>query len=86
MEDSLLGSTGGSVVSFSIPSHQDLSGSIRIQAWVTSGKYDPSTSTLSTLHTEDYLNTGWQFYGVSHWTGTSGSVDFVVILWSPTPR
>lgn len=52
----------------------DDNGMIYLVDWWKIRKYDPLTSTLSTLHTEDYLNTGWQFYGVSHWTGTNNLI------------
>ena len=35
------------------------------------GKFDPATSQLSDLYEEDYLNTGFHFTGISHWTGTT---------------
>ncbi|CAJ1386166.1 unnamed protein product [Effrenium voratum] len=49
----------------------DDDGNVYMVDWWKIRKYDPATASLSTLHTEDYLNTGWQFYGVAHWTGTT---------------
>ena len=49
----------------------DDDGNVYMVDWYKIRKYSVGTGTVSVLHTEDYLNTGWQFYGVTHWTGTT---------------
>ncbi|CAE7662890.1 unnamed protein product [Symbiodinium pilosum] len=49
----------------------DDSGNVYMVDWYKIRKYDVASGSLSVLHTEDYLNTGWHFTGVSHWTGTT---------------
>ena len=44
------------------------------------GKYDPSTNAITDLYTEDYLNTGWQFYGISHWPGNGQKDGFCCVI------
>ena len=39
--------------------------------WYKIRKYDVTTGAVTDLHTEDYLNTGYHFTGVTHWTGTT---------------
>lgn len=44
------------------------------------GKHDPSTNAITDLYTEDYLNTGWQFYGISHWPGNGQKDCFCCVI------
>ena len=45
----------------------DDSGNVYMVDWYKIRKYDVASGSLSVLHTEDYLNTGWHFTGVTYW-------------------
>ncbi|CAE7415195.1 hypothetical protein AK812_SmicGene2899 [Symbiodinium microadriaticum] len=49
----------------------DNDGNLYLVDWYKIRKYDVTTGAVTDLHTEDYLNTGYHFTGVTHWTGTN---------------
>ena len=49
----------------------DNDGNLYLVDWYKIRKYDVTTGAVTDLHTEDYLNTGYHFTGVTHWTGTT---------------